>query len=53
MDSCITIRSGLKKDGIIYLQAGGGIVYDSTPEREFEETGEKLRALATALGVEV
>jgi len=53
MDSCITIRSGLKKDGSIYLQAGGGIVYDSTPEREFEETGEKLRALATALGVEV
>ncbi len=53
MDSCITIRSGLKKGGSIYLQAGGGIVYDSTPEREFEETGEKLRALATALGVEV
>ena len=53
MDSCITIRSALKKGQNIYLQAGGGIVYDSTPEREFEETGEKLRALATALGVEV
>ena len=53
MDSCITIRSALKKDGNIYMQAGGGIVYDSTPMREFEETGEKLRALATAIGVEV
>ena len=53
MDSCITIRSALKKDGNIYMQAGGGVVYDSTPEREYEETSEKLRALATALGVEV
>jgi anthranilate synthase component I len=53
MDSCITIRSALKKDGHIYMQAGGGVVYDSTPEREYEETSEKLRALATALGVEV
>lgn len=53
MDSCITIRSALKKDGYIYMQAGGGVVYDSTPEREYEETNEKLRALATALGVEV
>ena len=35
------------------MQAGAGIVYDSKPEREFEETGEKLRALAAALGVEV
>jgi len=53
MDSCITIRSALKKGDSIYMQAGAGIVYDSTPERELEETGEKLRAMATALGVEV
>jgi anthranilate synthase component 1 len=53
LDSCITIRSGLKKDGMMVLQAGAGIVYDSVPEREYEETGEKLGALATALGVEV
>ncbi len=53
MDSCITIRSALKKGNSIYMQAGAGIVYDSKPEREFEETGEKLRALAAALGVEV
>lgn len=53
MDSCITIRSGLAKDGLIYLQAGAGIVFDSRPEREYEETCEKLRALAQAVGVEV
>ena len=53
MDSCITIRSALKKGGSIFMQAGAGIVYDSKPEREFEETGEKLRALAAALSVEV
>jgi len=53
LDSCITIRSGLKKNGIIYLQAGAGIVYDSTAEREYEETREKLRAAAKAIGVEV
>lgn len=53
LDTCITIRSACKKDGIIYLQAGAGIVFDSVPERELEETGEKLRALAAAVGVEV
>jgi len=53
IDSCITIRSGLKKDGVIYLQAGAGIVYDSKPEREYEETREKLQALTSACGVEV
>jgi anthranilate synthase component 1 len=53
MDSCITIRSALEKDGKIVLQSGAGIVYDSRPEREYEETCEKLRALAAAVGVEV
>ena len=53
LDTCITIRSAVKKEGIIYLQAGAGIVYDSAPKRELEETEEKLRALVTAVGVEV
>jgi anthranilate synthase component 1 len=52
MDSCITIRSGLAKDGQIVLQAGGGIVFDSRADREYEETCEKLRALTVAVGVE-
>jgi anthranilate synthase component 1 len=57
MDSCITIRSALKRaskqKGEIILQAGAGVVYDSDPAREFEETNEKLRGLAHAIGVEV
>jgi anthranilate synthase component I len=52
LDTCITIRSALKKDGCLYLQAGAGIVYDSSPSREYEETGEKLEAMAVAIGVE-
>jgi anthranilate synthase component I len=52
MDTCITIRSGLRKDGRIILQAGAGIVFDSIPEREFEETGIKLAALSAAVGLE-
>src|SRR6056297_171056 len=53
VDTCITIRSGLKKGNTLVLQAGAGIVYDSVPEREFEETNEKLRALAAAVGMEI
>ena len=52
LDSCITIRSAVKKDGIMTLQAGAGIVYDSDPAREYEETEAKLGALARALGME-
>ena len=37
-DSCIVIRSGLYKDGVYRLQAGAGVVYDSIPELEYEET---------------
>ncbi len=53
LDTCITIRSALKKGDTLVLQAGAGIVYDSNPERELEETGEKLRATAASIGVEV
>lgn len=53
VDTCIAIRSGLKKGKTLVLQAGAGIVYDSDPEREFEETNEKLRALAAAVGMEI
>lgn len=52
-DSCITIRSAHVQNGVMTLQAGAGIVYDSLAERELEETNEKLRALAAAVGVEV
>lgn len=53
MDSCITIRSALKKGDSLVLQAGAGIVYDSLPEREYRETEEKLGALLAAAGLEV
>ncbi len=45
LDFCIAIRCALRQDKVWTLQAGGGIVYDSDPDREWEETNEKLRAL--------
>ncbi len=53
LDTCISIRCGWKSGTRLILQAGAGIVYDSTPEREYEETNEKLRALAASVGLEV
>ncbi|MFW5711207.1 MAG: anthranilate synthase component I [bacterium] len=53
VDTCITIRSALKQGDTLVLQAGAGVVYDSLPEREYEETNEKLRALAAAVGMEL
>ncbi|HLF19824.1 MAG TPA: anthranilate synthase component I, partial [Bacteroidota bacterium] len=44
LDSCIAIRTIVAKEGVLYFQAGAGIVYDSKPEREYEETLEKLGA---------
>ena len=50
MDMAIAIRTMVVKDGITYTQAGGGIVYDSVPEQEYEETMNKARALLKAIG---
>lgn len=44
MDTCIALRTMLLKDGIAYLQAGGGIVFDSDPYEEYVETLNKLGA---------
>lgn len=49
LDFCIAIRCTLKQGNVYNLQAGGGIVYDSNPEREFTETCEKLGALIDTL----
>ena len=49
MDTCITIRTIVMRGDEVYLQAGAGIVADSDPRREFEETENKLRALSQAL----
>lgn len=49
MDTCIAIRTMTFKDGIAYLQAGGGIVYDSVEEEEYVETINKLKGNVRAL----
>jgi anthranilate synthase component 1 len=49
MDMAIAIRTMVTKKGVAYVQAGGGIVYDSVPEQEYEETMNKARALLKAI----
>ena len=49
MDTCITIRTMVVKDGVAHVQAGGGIVYDSEPGFEFDETIHKASALMRAI----
>ena len=51
IDSCIALRTLVAKGGRAYIQAGGGIVADSVPEREYQETVNKARALVTALEI--
>jgi len=53
LDTAIAIRSALKKGDTMVLQAGGGVVFDSNPDRELEETYEKMRATAKSLGLEI
>ena len=49
MDTAITIRTIIMTDGTAHIQAGAGIVYDSVPAREYEETMNKARALLKAI----
>ena len=49
LDSCIALRTMVVKNGVAYVQAGGGIVADSTPEGEHQESVNKPKALLTAL----
>jgi anthranilate synthase component 1 len=51
LDSCIALRTLVAKNGRAYIQAGGGIVADSVPEREFQETVNKARALVAAVEI--
>jgi anthranilate synthase component 1 len=48
VDTCIVLRTALFKDGMVYVQAGGGVVADSDPVAEYEETVHKARAIRTA-----
>ena len=49
LDCCITIRTIIIKDGKAYVQAGGGVVADSDPENEYDETMKKARAMLKAI----
>jgi anthranilate synthase component I len=51
LDTCITIRTALIKDGKAYVQAGGGWVNDSTPEGEYQETINKSMAMRKAIAM--
>ncbi len=50
LDTCIALRTAVIKDNTMYVQAGAGVVYDSDPESEYEETRNKARALIRAAG---
>jgi len=49
LDSCIALRTMVVKNGVAYVQAGGGIVADSTPQGEYQESVNKSKALLAAL----
>lgn len=49
MDTCIAIRIAYKKNGRVFVRSGGGVVADSVPEKEYEETINKARAIVNAL----
>jgi len=51
LDCCITIRTALLKDGLAYVQAGGGWVTDSSPEFEYQETFNKAQAMLKAVAL--
>ncbi len=48
MDTCIVLRTAIVKDGVMYVQAGGGVVADSDPDAEYMETVNKSKALIRA-----
>ena len=48
-DTCITLRTALIKDDTFYVQSGAGIVADSVPEKEYQETVNKAKALMSAV----
>ena len=50
LDTCIALRTAVVKDQKMYVQAGAGVVYDSDPDSEYEETRNKARALIRAAG---
>ena len=48
MDTSIALRTAVIKDNVLYVQAGGGVVADSAPEAEYQESCKKAQALIRA-----
>ena len=53
MDTCIALRTGIISNNKLYVQAGGGVVYDSDPNKEYEETVNKAKALFNAAEIAI
>ncbi len=51
MDTCIVIRTGIITKNKLYVQAGGGVVYDSNPQKEYDETVNKAKAVLNAAAI--
>lgn len=51
MDTCIALRTMVIADGTVYIQAGGGIVADSVPSLEYEETMNKAKAMLRGIAI--
>ena len=51
MDTAIAIRTAVIKDGMLHVQAGAGIVYDSQPQAEWQESMNKASAIMTAVNI--
>ena len=53
MDTCIALRTGIISNNKLFVQAGGGVVYDSDPNKEYEETVNKAKALFNAAEIAI
>ncbi len=53
MDTCIVLRTGIITNKKLYVQAGGGVVYDSDPEMEYKETVNKAKAVLNAASIAI
>ena len=53
MDTCIALRTGIISNNKLFVQAGGGVVYDSNPNKEYEETVNKAKALFNAAEIAI
>ena len=53
MDTCIALRTGIISNNTLFVQAGGGVVYDSDPNKEYEETVNKAKALFNAAEIAI